>query len=431
MKYCSRCLYPENHPLNITFDEKGICSGCRVHEEKDSLNWEERGKILEKILNNFKNKSGRNYDCIIPVSGARDSYFIVHTLKNIYKMHPLLVNYNNHYNTKLGIRNLAYLKTLFGCDLVTSTVSPQSVKKITRMTLKKNASMYWHCLAGQTVFPVQVAVKFKIPLIVWGVHQGCDQVGMFSHLDEVEMTRKYRKDHDIMGYEAEDLVSKSEGLTCEDVRPFKYPHDKEIERVGVRGIYLGNYIRWDSKKQHESMIKLYGYETVEQRRTFDTYNDVDSFHYSDLHDYIKFLKWGYGKVTDHACREIRLKRLTREEGIGLVKKYQQMPPDPGRLALFLKWLEMDKKELFELIDARRDPRVWQKKDDGQWHLSDSVENHAKDPGVDEARLEKKEGCDFIVTPSRDPRSVENEYVLIGRGWVETPAKKDQQTLCQN
>ena len=109
MKYCKRCLYPENHPLYITFDEEGICSGCRVHEEKDSLNWTERGEKLKSILDNYKNKSKNNYDCIIPVSGARDSYFIVHTIKNVYGLNPLLVTYNKHYNTALGVRNLANL----------------------------------------------------------------------------------------------------------------------------------------------------------------------------------------------------------------------------------------------------------------------------------------------------------------------------------
>ena len=418
MKYCKRCLYPENHPLGIIFDEQGVCSGCRVHEEKDIIDWEKRGKKLERTLRAYKSESGKNYDCIIPVSGARDSYFIVHTIKNVYKMHPLLVTYNKQYNTKRGIRNLAYLKTLFGCDLLTLTVSPEIVKKITKATIKELGSIYWHCLAGQTVFPVQTAVRFKIPLIVWGAHQGCDQVGMFSHLDEVEMTRKYRKDHDLMGIEAEDLIGINK-ITDSDVAPYKYPHDKEIERVGVRGIYLNNYIRWDSKKQHESMIDLYGYEAAKQHRTFDTYNDVDCFNYSDLHDYIKFIKWGYGKVTDYASREIRLKGLTRKAGIELVKKYQKLYPTPKGLKLFLDWLGMEEKEFCKYVGSKRDPRIWRKEKGGKWKLLDSIENHIKDPGIDAVCLGKKEKCNFIITPPKDPKSKEDEYVLIGRGWVDS------------
>jgi len=417
MKYCKRCLYPSNHPLNLTFDKEGVCSGCRVHEEKDIIDWGEREKKLKKILEKYKNKDGKNYDCIIPVSGARDSYFIVHTIRNVYKMHPLLVTYNKHYNTKIGIRNLAYLKTLLGCDILTQTVSPDTVKKITRATVKKLASIYWHCIAGQTVFPVQIAVRFKIPLIIWGAHQGCDQVGMYSHLDEVEMTRKYRKDHDLMGYEAEDFVGQ-EGITEQDITSYKYPHDKEIERVGVRGIYLNNYIRWDSKKQHELMIKLYNYETSLQQRTFDNYNDVDCFNYSDLHDYIKFLKWGYGKVTDHACREIRLRRLTRQEGINLVKKYQFLEPDEKNVALFLEWLGMTKQKFWSHINSKRDLRIWGKIGKNKWELIGSVINHIEDSGIDKVRLKKTEDCKFIINTKKGVKEEENKYVLIGRGWVD-------------
>ena len=336
MKYCTRCLYPENHPLNIIFNEKGVCSGCLIHEEKDIIDWNEREIKLKTILNNYKNTSGKNYDCIIPVSGSRDSFFIVHMIKNVYGMNPLLVNYNKHYNTPTGIRNLSLLRTIFNSDIMTMTISPEILKKITKASLLKMGSIYWHCLAGTTVFPVQIASKLKIPLIIWGVHQGCDQVGMFSHLDEVEMTRKYRKNHDLMGFEAEDLVDETLNLNIEDVRQFIYPYDKEIEKVGIRGIYLSNYIRWDTKSQHEKMINLYSYETLDQNRTFDSYNDVDCFHYSDLHDYIKFCKWGYGKVTDHTSREIRLKRMTREEGVDLVREYQNKPIIS--LNLFNEWL---------------------------------------------------------------------------------------------
>lgn len=422
MRYCKRCLYPENHPLNITFDEEGVCSGCRVHEEKDSLDWQERKGKLEKIFEEFRVKTRNIHDCIIPVSGGRDSYFIVHMVKNIFKMHPMLVNYNQHYNTRMGIRNLAYLKTLLGCDSITSTVSPERVKRITRESIRKRGSMYWHCLAGKMVFPVQVAVKFRIPLIVWGAHQGCDQVGMFSHLDEVEMTRKYRKEHDLMCLEEEDLAQGSRDVSIEDMEQYFYPHDKELESVGVRGIYLNNYIRWDSKAQHELMIEKYGYETMAQQRTFDTYSDVDCFHYSGIHDYIKFIKWGYGKVTDHAVREIRLKRMTREEGIEMVRRYQDVKPTD--LPLFLDWLGMPGDEFRSEINKFRDSRIWEKKGNG-WELKDSILNHVDDEGVNEVRLEKREDCEFKLLPPRDGKVKEDKYVLIGRGWVDPPVKKEE------
>lgn len=417
MKICTRCLYTEHHPLNITFDDQGVCSGCRIHEEKDILDWRERGVKLRTILNDYRNKSGNNYDCIIPVSGARDSYFIVHTIKNIYKMNPLLVTYNKQYNTDLGIRNLAYLRIHFDCDLITQTVNPQTVKKITRATMRKLGSIYWHCLAGQTVFPVQIAVKLKIPLIVWGAHQGLDQVGMFSHLDEVEMTRKYRKEHDLMGYEGEDLVDDFDNVAYEDVIQYLYPHDKEIERVGVRGIYLNNYIRWDSKKQHEDMIRMFGYETAKQTRTFDTYNDVDCFNHSDLHDYIKFVKHGYGKVTDHVNREIRLKRLTREEGISLIKQYRDIRP--RFLRQFLNWIGMTERGFWYVINRHRNRNAWKRNDQWEYEMIDDLLPKDEDlVQIDSVRLVKKEICDFALTPSKHPRYADNAYVLIGKGYID-------------
>lgn len=415
MRYCVRCLYPENHPLYITFDKHGLCSGCQIHEEKDAIDWKDRLEHLKTIVNQYKSKSRTIHDCIIPVSGARDSFFIVHFVKHVLKLHPLLVTYNKQYNTHLGIRNLAYLRDQLGCDIMTMTVSPEKVKKITYETLRLRGSMYWHCIAGQTVFPVQIAAKFKIPLIIWGVHQGIDQVGMFSHLDEVEMTRKYRQEHDLMNLEAEDLLLSSRLLTEKDIEPYLYPNDKEIEAVGIRGIFLNNYIRWDSKAQHELMINMYNYETSQQARTFDTYNDVDCFHYSGLHDNIKFLKYGFGKVTDHACREIRLKRLTREQGIDLVARYN--PVLSKDISLFLNWINMDANTFWPILDAFRDPRIWYQDENEKWQLKDSILNHRLDDKVEHYRLNKMEENHFINKKPKLNRE-DNKYVLFGRGWVD-------------
>lgn len=414
MKYCKRCLYPENHPLNITFDEDGVCSGCRVHEEKDSLDWQSRFDKLKSILSNYKNISGNNYDCIIPVSGARDSYFIVHTIKNILGMNPLLVTYNKHYNTAEGIRNLANLRIQFDCDIMTLTVSPDIVKNITKATMRKFGSIYWHCLAGQTVYPVQMAVKFKIPLIIWGAHQGIDQVGMFSHLDEVEMTRKYRKEHDLMGYEAEDLVDEFDEINKEDIVQFVYPDDKEIERVGVRGIYLNNYIRWDSKKQHEQMIKMYGYESNELNRTFDTYNDIDCFNYADVHDYIKFIKYGFGKATDHASREIRLRRMTREQGMEFVKKYTLK--EPINLKYFLEWLGITENSFHYIINQHRNKQIWKLNENWEWELIEDLFK-IQEMSIDhKARLALLENySDFVKTIKNESTDHKDNYILIGRG----------------
>jgi N-acetyl sugar amidotransferase len=337
-------------------------------------------------------------------------------VKNVLGMNPLLVHYNSHYNTKVGIRNLANLATVFDCDLVMSTPSPAPLKRITRQSLRLYGSMYWQVLAGWLTFPVQVAVKYRIPMIVWGVQGWSEQTGMFSHLDEVEMTERCRVEHGLMGIYGKELIDAAAGVTTADINMFTYPNDSHLEAVGVRGIFLSNYIRWDAKAQHEKMIDLYGYESAVQHRTFNTYEDVHCFHSAGLHDYIKFLKLGYGKVTDHATREIRLRRMTREEGIAMVKRYAEVvPPD---LDMFLDWVEMDKDAFMKCVWDRRDKAIWNKKTDGTWQLLDSVVNHADDPGVDAVRLPKVEECHYRITPTAEPNAVEDAYLLMGRGYID-------------
>tara|TARA_B100000902_G_scaffold321461_1_gene314412 strand:- start:577 stop:1851 length:1275 start_codon:yes stop_codon:yes gene_type:complete len=416
MIYCKRCLYSSNHPFTILFDDEGVCSGCRIHEEKDSLDWKKRSEKLGRLLQSFKNKNNNNYDCVIPVSGGSDAYFIVHLIKKVYGLNPLLVTYNKHYNSETGISNLSYLRLLLGCDIMTLNIDGELVKKINLATLEKLGSMYWHCIAGETAYPVQVAVKFKIPLIIWGLHQGCDQVGMFSHTDEVEMTRKFRKEHDLMGIEAEDLVD-SHGLSERELQPYFYPHNKEIESVGVRGIYLSNYIRWDSKTQHEEMIKLYGYETIEQQRTFNPYNNSDSIHYNGLHDYIKFLKLGYGKVTDHANQEIRFGRLSREEGIGLVNQFQFK--EPKDIDIFSKWQGLGKAELLSQVNNHRDRSAWHLTNE-KWELKNFICRHdrTKDPKVEKARLERTEKSEFIINRTEEKPIEKISYTMLTTGYVD-------------
>ena len=345
---CKRCLYTTNHPLGLTIDNEGICSGCRIHEEKDYLDWKERGDRLIKLVKQYKTKDSRNYDCIVPVTGAGDSFYILNIVKNKLGLNPLLVTYNRYYNTPLGIHNLATLRRKFNCDIITMHTNPKSVKKIIKTTLRRLKSFQWPALAGQTVFPVQTAVNHKIPLIICGAHQGIEQVGMFSHLHEVEMTRRYRKDHDLLGYEADDLIQVYDSLTEEDIWQYRYPNEKEIESIGVRGIYLGNYIRWDPLMQHKQMVKTYQYKSSKLNRTFDTYDHVDDWFYMNLHDKLKEVKHGFSKVTDHACREIRHKRINRKIAIRLVKYYSQNPPLYNKL--FCEWLGINHDSLDFIVD---------------------------------------------------------------------------------
>ncbi len=336
---CSRCLYDTSHPLGLEINEKGICSGCLIHEEKDYLDWDQRWNELLDLVNDYKCKQKVKYDCIVPVSGANDSYFILHIVKNKLNLNPLVVTYNKYFNTPIGIKNLANLRMKFDVDVLIQNINPTIVKKITKTTLFELGSMYWPCIAGQTVFPVQTSIRYNIPLIIWGAHQGLEQVGMFSHLHNVEMTRRYRKDHDLMGMEADDMLNTFNTLSEEDMCQYRYPSDSDLRKAGTRGIYLGNYIRWDPKVQHEEMIKLYGYESASFNRTFETYDHIDCYNYLNIHDHLKYLKTGFSKVTDHASREIRHGRLTKPQAKSLVSYYEKR--NIQNQNLFYDWLGVD------------------------------------------------------------------------------------------
>lgn len=410
MKFCKRCLYSTSHPLGLVLDEEGICSGCRVHEEKDSLDWSERWSKLESIVAPYRNTDGRNYDCIVPVSGSNDSYYIVYLVKERLGLNPLLVTYNRYFNTPLGIRNLANLRIRFNCDILYQNINPESVKRIVRSTLQRFGSIYWPILAGQSVFPVQTAVRFKVPLIIWGAHQGLEQVGMFSHLHEVEMTRRYRKDHDLMGFEADDLLSVFDTLNETDIWQYRYPTDTELCSVGVRGIYLGNYVRWDPKAQHEKMIDLYDYGSSSFGRTFDTYDHVDCFNYMDLHDQLKLFKHGYSRVTDHATREIRHGRLTRSQGLSLVRRFEQ--EKPLHLDQICQWLGIQRRSLDFMINQHRNPIYWHSNEPGEWSFHGWSTHH---PDFNLEDTKSSQATTFMATASRELGSC-NSYITIGKGW---------------
>jgi N-acetyl sugar amidotransferase len=399
-----------SHPLGLTIDSEGICSGCRVHEEKDNLDWAARWVMLEKTVAQYGSKSGRNYDCIVPVSGANDSHFIVHLVKERLGLNPLLVTYNKYFNTPLGIRNLANLRIKFDCDILIQNVNPDAVKRITRATLRQFGSLYWPCLAGQTVFPVQTAVRFQIPLIIWGAHQGMEQVGMFSHEHEVEMSRRYRKDHDLLGREPDDLLSIFDTLRDDDVWQYRYPDDAALASIGVRGIYLGNYVRWDSKAQHDQMVASHGYQGAAFRRTFDTYDHVDCYNFMDLHDELKLLKHGYSKVTDHACREIRHGRLTRAEAGALVRHHESQPL--AHSDKFCDWLGVEQRGLQFIMDQHRNPRIWLESAPGRWIRREQQTEHPDDATL----IATTAGRMGFAAASQLDRGGVDGYITVGKGF---------------
>lgn len=363
MRYCARCLYPENSKPTIIFDEEGVCSGCRYHESRQKLevNWEERLKMLEQILDEAKTlarKRGNSHECIVPVSGGKDSHFQVWLLKKKYGLNPLLVAYNHIFNSPAGNRNLANLVEKSGCDLVRYTSGVDGVRRISRYMLQTVGDLTWHYHAGIYTLPFQMAVQYNIPLIVWGEHGFAELTGIVSLEDFVEFTRWTRKEHNMRGYEPNDLIGKG-GITIGDVRPYVYPTDEEIECCEVRGIYLSNFLNWDAKPHAELMIREWGFSpvTYERDRTFNLYAKIED-HANDVHDYLKYLKFGYGRATDDASMEIRHGRMTREEGFEAVRHYDAR--EPSSLAYYCDFMGITRGQFYDLVENMRDAKIWRK-----------------------------------------------------------------------
>lgn len=389
MKYCKRCLYPENAKPTIIFDDEGVCSGCRYHESRKhvEVDWSERQKMLEQILDEAKqmaHRRGNSHDCIVPVSGGKDSHFQVWLLKKKYGMNPLLVKFNHAFNAPSGLRNLENLVVKSGCDLVRYTAGLDSVRRVSRYMLQTVGDITWHYHAGIRTFPFQLAVKYNIPLIVWGEHGFAELTGIVSLEDFVEFTRWTRKEHDMRGYEPHDLIGKG-GITLGDVAPYIYPTDEEIERTGVRGIYLSNFYTWDAKSQAENMMKEWDFSPIafKRDRTFNLYAKIDD-HANDVHDYLKYLKFGYGRATDDASMEIRHGRMTREEGMEMVRQYDAA--EPSSLEFYCDFLGISKAEFYALVDNQRDPCIWEMSGSGGWVVKDAVWQHEMGTMEEKARV---------------------------------------------
>lgn len=403
MKYCVRCTFPENAKPDIIFDKKNVCSGCNFQEQKltqFTVAWDERKRWLKEILDEHKARAkeeGRLYDCILPISGGKDSYFQVYMMKVVYGMSPLLVTYNHGMNSKIGNRNLRNLVQQFDCHLIRFTQSADSARRISRWSLKRVGDITWAYHAGIPSFPFQIAVRYKIPLVLFGEEGFSEIVGMFSPNDMVEHSRKKRQEHALRGFEPidvlEDELAIKEGITPIDLEPFFYPSDESIEELGVRGIYLGNYLKWDAKKQTEKMIKEYGFETARKKQlSFDIHSKLDDLHAEGVHSYLKFLKFGYGRCTDNSSNEIRMGRITRDQGIDYVLKYDHLRPHD--LDIWLKFAKMTEQEFYDSIEHLREKDVWEKKN-GTWRMKDNIGNHRNDKGVKEAELPLIDKHEFI------------------------------------
>ncbi|MBF0254449.1 MAG: N-acetyl sugar amidotransferase [Candidatus Omnitrophica bacterium] len=374
IRYCTRCVYPGVAATPLTFDEKGVCSGCRTHEEQKTVDWGRRRQMFEKLMDRYRSKDGSNYDLVIAVSGGKDSFWQSHLLTKEFGLKVLFVCYAENNHTDVGMRNIQRMKDNFKGDFLHFTPEVNVLQKLNRMGMLQMGDPNWHTHIGIMTLPIVMAAKFGVKLFIYGEHGFMNLGGMHSYNDLVEFTKKYRTEHMCRGFDWFDFCEETEGLTPQDFIWAKYPSDEEIDRLGLRGIFISNYFGWNQLDHLQKMIDLYGFELYDRpfARTYRLDSNLNDIHDNGVHDYMKFIKFGYGRATDHACRDIRNGVMSRAEGIEKVRGYDAaQPEDMSRWLEYTGWT----REIFdEVADRFRDPRVWVKNESGTW-IKDNIWDH--------------------------------------------------------
>jgi N-acetyl sugar amidotransferase len=330
----------------IKFDDMGICQACQSLEVKMHIDWKSRQKQLEEILDKYRDKDGTNYDCMVPISGGKDSAFQLHVIKNIYKMKPLAVTFNHNWYSETGKFNLWNILEKLNIDHIMFTPNREIINKLAKYSLKQIGDACWHCHAGVGAFVLQIACKFKIPLIIWG-ESVSEESGRSSHKEPIKYDRDTFTKISAKVY-PEQMVN--DEISVKDLRPFELPSYEDVEKAGIIGIYLSDYMFWDAERQVEFLKKEYGWREDNVEGTYKGYKSVECI-MPGMHDYTKFLKRGFGRSTDHVSQDTRVGLMTREEGFDIIKKHD--PKRPEIYDYYLKITGLTDKEFYKIMEDHR------------------------------------------------------------------------------
>ncbi len=346
LQYCVRCCLPSSEE-GTSFDCMGMCPSCQSSEQKMHINWAEREKGLRIILGEAQKKA-KGYEILVPISGGKDSAFQLHVLKNIYKMKILACTFSHNWFSETGKYNLWNILEKMNIDHIMFTPNRELVNKIARESLYQIGDSCWHCHSGVGAFPLQVAVKYRVPLIVWG-ESLAERDGRATYKKPVKYDRDYFTKVSARKY-PEEMVNERSGLTLKDMLPFELPTQEEIEAAGVSGIHLGDYLFWDEQRQTEFLKKKYDWREDYVEGTYKGYKSVECI-MPGVHDYCKFVKRGFGRTTDHASDDVRIGLMTREEAFEIIKKLDGERPDA--LDDYLRMTGLTEEEFHRILESQR------------------------------------------------------------------------------
>lgn len=365
IRHCVRCLFPETKP-DLFFNEEGVCSACMAAEQKNkSVDWDKRKEDFFKIIEHYRGKSSTGYDCIVPVSGGKDSTYQAYFMKKVCGLNPLCVCFETTAVTELGMKNLDNLSKM-GIDVIHFKKNYEVYRKMVVESFKRVGDEMWPNHIGIFTIPVMFAVKFNIPLLIWGENPQQEYGGPLESVQNRILNRRWMEEFGgLLGNRIQDMVG-VDGITEKELTPYFYPTDEEIEKVGVTGLFLGHYFFWDARKQLE-IVREHGFAVKEDgpvEGTYTNYENLDEKMHG-LHDYLKYVKYGFGRATDHACIDIRNNRLTREEGKKLVLQYDGKYPHYG-VQSFIEYSGLSKQEIDDVIDSYTNTILFKQGDDGKF-----------------------------------------------------------------
>ena len=342
LKRCTRCTIPETHET-ISFDDQGVCNICRQHEhKKETIDWQQREVELRELLDSYRGKY--DYDCIVPFSGGKDSTWTLYVLMKQYHLKPLVVSFDHgFYRPTLEENNRRTFRKL-GVDVLKFTPNWIIVQKLMRESLLRKGDFCWHCHTGIFSYPMHIAIKFNVPVVIWG-EPSAEYTSYYGYDDGIEEVNEERFNRFVnLGITAQDMVGMlDESVSERDLLPYTYPPLKELKRIKYRSFCLGSFLPWDVKKQVGIIKEELGWqeEEVEGVPPGYGYEKIECA-MQGVRDYLKYIKRGYARTSHLTSIDIRNGRLTREKAMELVKEYEGKKP--ASLDVFLEYVGMSEEE---------------------------------------------------------------------------------------
>jgi N-acetyl sugar amidotransferase len=370
LKYCIECVMPNTRP-ELSFNQEGVCSACVNSKIKRKINWKKRKIDFNKIIKKHKILSKSNdYNCIVPVSGGKDSIYQLYEIKKKFKMQPLAITWRTLARTKLGEENLDALRSL-GVDHIDFTINPKIINDLTKRSfIKFGDSSYIDHLCIYNLIP-NLALKFKIPLIIWGENMYLEYGGEEKKSSERTQNVNLINSHHILkNHTTEKWISKK--ISKRDLASFLTPDLEKLKQLKYEPIYFGYYFPWDIKNNFR-IAKKAGFKERKAGPIMGLYSqsDVDCMNIV-IHHYFKWLKFGFNRVTDHSSNEIRKKRLTRKKAISLVKKYDGFKPPKEYIIKFCKQINITEDFFWKVANKFRNKNIWKKKNKNNWYIENWI-----------------------------------------------------------